>query len=100
MHGRGRGRGHRHRRGRTQKLKGVSHKKSFSKVNCLKLSLDILQVFHNDRDRQRTYFEGPYVVEANGNIVGEGQLLCYRKSDIADEMQRQFDFYCHAYLSD
>ena len=46
-----------------------------------------------------SYFEGPYVVEADGEIVGEGKLLCYNKGDIAHELQRQFDFYCHAYLS-
>ena len=89
-------------RGRGQKRKEVSHvpRKSFTKVKCLNLNLEILQVFHTDKERQRSYFEGPYVVEADGEIVGEGKLLCYKKSDIADEMQRQFDFYCHAYLSD
>ena len=40
-----------------------------------------------------------YTVEANGEIVGEGKLLCYDKSDIAHELERQSDFYCHAYLS-
>ena len=66
----------------------------------LNLNLDIIQVFHMDEDRQRSYFEGPYVVEADGEIVGEGKLLCYKKGDIAYELQRQFDFCCHAYLSD
>ena len=68
-------------------------------MKCLKLDLDIIQVFHTDNDRQRSYFEGPYVVEADGEIVGEGKLLCYNKGDIAQELERQFDFYCYAYLS-
>ena len=84
-----------------RKRKGVSqeNRKSFTKVKCLKLDLDILQVIHNDNDRERTYFEGPYTVEANGEIVGEGKLVCFDKRDIASELQRQFNFYCHAYLS-
>ena len=69
-------------------------------MKCLILNLDILHVFHTDNNRQRSYFEGPYIVEADGEIVREGKLLGYNKSDIAYELQREFDFYCHAYLSD
>ena len=43
--------------------------------------------------------QGLYTVEADEEIVGECKLLCYDKSDIAHELERQFDFYCHAYLS-
>ena len=66
----------------------------------LKLSLEVVQVYHMDGDRERTYFEGPYEVESDGIIVGEGKLVCYHKADIAEELRRQFDFYCHAYLQD
>ena len=59
----------------------------------------ILEVIHNDNDRERSYFEGPYIVEADGEIVGEGKLVCLDKIDIGYELQRQFNFYCHAYLS-
>ena len=73
---------------------------SFTKVKRLKLSLEVVQVYHMDGDRERTYFEGPYEVESDGIIVGEGKLVCYHKADIAEELRRQFDFYCHAYLQD
>ena len=115
---RGRGRGRRNRnRGRGRKHKEVSrnivssanNRKrkessrksiSFTKVKRLKLSLEVVQVYHMDGDRERTYFEGPYEVESDGIIVGEGKLVCYHKADIAEELRRQFDFYCHAYLQD
>ena len=42
----------------------------------LKLSLEVVQVYHMDGDRERTYF-GPYEVESDGIIVGEGKLVCY-----------------------
>ena len=61
--------------------------------------MDILPVFHTDKNHQRSYFEGPYIVKAD-ELVGEGKLLGYKKSDIAYELQWEFDFYCPAYLSD
>ena len=32
------------------------------------------------------------------HIVGEGKLLYFKKNDVAQELERQFDFYCHANL--
>ena len=83
------------------KRKGVAQesRKSFTKVKRVKLNLDVLEVIHNDNDRERSYFEGPYIVEADGEIVGEGKLVSFDKADIGYELQRQFNFYCHAYLS-
>ena len=66
-------------------------------MKCLQLNLDILHVFHTDNNRQHPYFEDPYVVETDGEIVGEGKLLGYNKSENCYELQREFDFYCHAY---
>ena len=39
-----------------------------------------------------SYFEGPYIVEADGEIVGEGKLVCFDKVDVGYELQRQFNF--------
>ena len=70
----GRGRGRARGRGQKRKVSEAS-RKSFTRVKCLQLTLDIFQIFHNDRDRQRSYFEGPYVIEADGKVVGEGKFL-------------------------
>ena len=81
-------------------LKGFSQsvRKSFTKVKRLSIHLDIHDVIHSDDRRRHSCFEGPYTVQVNGESVGEGKLLCYDKVDIAHELQRHFDFYCHAYL--
>ena len=47
-----------------------------------KLNLDILPVFHTDKNHQRSYFEGPYVVKASGDIVGEGKLFVSTKKTL------------------
>ncbi len=103
-HGRGRGCG----RGRTlgrgrgrSKHKGVQQHSTMSQnplSRRLQLQLDIDQVFHVKGDRERFYYEGKYEVKAGDNIVGQGKLLCFKKNDVAQELERQFDFYCHAYL--
>ena len=87
--GRGRDRGRVCGRGKKRKAVSQEPRKSYSKVKRLNLTLDIIQVFHMDEDRQRSYFEGPYVVEADREIVGEGKLLCYKKGDIAYEPRRE-----------
>ena len=73
--------------------------KFFAKVKRLNLNLDDLEVIHIDNNRQRSYFEGYYIVEVNGEIVGEGKLVYFHNGDIVYELQRLFDFYCHTYLS-
>ena len=40
--------------------------------------MDILPVFHMDKNHQRSYFEGPYIVKAD-ELVGEGKYLHIRR---------------------
>ena len=42
--------------------------------------------------RQRSNFEFNFAIETDGEIVGEGKLLCYGKCDVALELQGQFEF--------
>ena len=79
--GRDRGRGR--ARGQKRKVSEAS-RKSLTRVTCLQLTLDILQVFHNDRDRQRSYFEGPYVIEADGQVVGK--VNCFVMTSATSQM--------------
>ena len=63
----------------------------------LRFTCDIGQQFHGDR---AFYYKGPWSVFYRGREVGHGEIMCFDKRQVVNEIQRQLNFWCVEYLDE